>query len=138
MLKSAPAATPDAAAVTDDAIYRPGRIGAPGPPAAGVYLPQPPTRTEKYSYFRNRRQIVFAWLLVAAAGIIYGYVRVASKSWWTSPALVLLVVMVPPVIVNFWLRIGKASDAVRHHAITRDYQYANEAVDVFLPSCGER
>ena len=26
-----------------------------GLPAADVYLPQPPTRTEKYSYFRNRR-----------------------------------------------------------------------------------
>lgn len=142
MLKSAPTATPDAAAVTDDAIYRPARIdataGAPGPPA-GVYLPQPPTRTEKYSYFRNRRQFVFAWLLVAAAGIIYGYVRVASKSWWTSPALLLLVVMIPPVIVNFWLRIGKRRVTLSgHHAITRAYQHGNEAVDVFLPSCGEQ
>ncbi len=50
---------------------------------------------------------VFAWLLVAAVGILYGYVRVATKAWWSSPALLLLAVMVPPVVVNFWLRIGR-------------------------------
>ena len=112
---------------------------APDLSPAEPYLPQPPTRTEKYSYFRNRRQFVFAWLLVAAAGIIYGYVRVASKSWWTSPALLLLIVMIPPVIVNFWLRIGKRRVTLSgHHAITRAYQHGNEAVDVFLPSCGEQ
>ena len=46
--------------------------------------------------------------------------------------------MVPPVIVNFWLRIGKRRLTLSgHHAITRAYQYGYEAVDVFLPSCGE-
>jgi cellulose synthase (UDP-forming) len=109
-----------------------------GPPAAGRYLPRPPTRTEKYAYFGGRRPYVFAWLLVAAAGILYGYVRVATKSWWTSPALLLLAVMVPPVIINFWLRIGKPRlTLARHRAITSSYQYGDEAVDVFLPSCGE-
>ena len=111
---------------------------AAGPTAATSYLPRPPTRTEKYSYFRGRRPYVFAWLLVAAAGIVYGYVRVATKSWWTSPALLLLAVMVPPAVVNFWLRVGKPRlTLARHRAITREYHYGHEAVDVFLPSCGE-
>lgn len=114
------------------------RERAPRPAAAGSYLPRPPTRTEKYCYFRHRRPYVFAWLLVAAAGILYGYVRVATKAWWTSPALMLLVVMVPPVIVNFWLRIGKPRVTLSgHHAMTRAYQHGSHTVDVFLPSCGE-
>jgi cellulose synthase/poly-beta-1,6-N-acetylglucosamine synthase-like glycosyltransferase len=108
------------------------------PPAAGRYLPQPPTRTEKYGYFRGRRPYVFAWLLIAAMGILYGYVRVATKAWWTMPALLLLAVMVPPVVVNFWLRIGRPRlTLARHRAITGSYRYGHEAVDVFLPSCGE-
>jgi cellulose synthase (UDP-forming) len=124
-------------AVTSVAAPAESAATEPGPTATS-YLPRPPTRTEKYGYFRGRRPYVFAWLLVAAAGIIYGYVRVATKAWWTSPALVLLAVMVPPAIVNFWLRIGKPRVTLaRHHAITRDYLHGHEAVDVFLPSCGE-
>ena len=47
-------------------IARPGGSAANDSalPAANSYLPQPPTRTEKYCYFRNRRPFVFAWLLV--------------------------------------------------------------------------
>ena len=71
-------------------------------------------------------------------GILYGYVRVATKAWWTMPALLLLAVMVPPVIVSFWLRIGRPRlTLARHRAITGSYRYGHEAVDVFLPSCGE-
>ena len=109
-----------------------------GPPAAGPYLPQPPTRAEKYGYFHGRRRYVFAWLLVAAMGILYGYVRVATKAWWTTPALLLLAVMVPPVVVNFWLRIGRPRlTLARHRAIIDSYTYGHQAIDVFLPSCGE-
>ena len=116
----------------------PAPAGPPTPPGPGRYLPQPPTRTEKYGYFRGRRPYVFAWLLVAALGILYGYVRVATKAWWTTPALLLLVVMVPPVVINFWLRIGRPRlTLARHRAITGSYHYGHEAVDVFLPSCGE-
>jgi cellulose synthase (UDP-forming) len=111
---------------------------APSQPVDGLYLPRPPNRTEKYGYFRNRRPYVFAWLLIAGGGIIYGYVRVATTSWATSPALLLLIVMAPPVAVNFWLRIGRPRlTRAEHHAITRGYQYGNESVDIFLPSCGE-
>ncbi|HYA49574.1 MAG TPA: cellulose synthase catalytic subunit [Streptosporangiaceae bacterium] len=109
-----------------------------GPPGADRYLPRPPTRTEKYSYLGARRPYVFAWLLIAAMGILYGYVRVATKAWWTMPALLLLVVMVPPVVINFWLRIGRPRlTLARHRAIISSYTYGHEAIDVFLPSCGE-
>lgn len=111
---------------------------AAGLPAAGIYLPQPPTRAEKYRYFRNRRPLVFAWLLIASAGILYGYVRVATKAWWAWPALLLLAVMIPPVLVNFWLRIGRPRLTLAgHQAGTRGYLYGNESIDVFLPCCGE-
>jgi hypothetical protein len=106
--------------------------GAPGLPRAGSDLPQPPTRSEKYGYFHHRRRYVFACLLIAAAGTLYGYVQVATKSSWTSPALAL------PVVVNLWLRIGRPQLVLSgHHAITRAYQQGCETVDVFLPSCGE-
>jgi cellulose synthase (UDP-forming) len=125
-------------AVTSIATPADSAADGSGLAAAGPYLPRPPTRTEKYSYFGSRRPYVFAWLLIAAMGILYGYVRVATKAWWTAPALVLLVVMVPPVIVNFWLRIGRPRlTLARHLAIMDSYQYGNESVDVFLPSCGE-
>jgi cellulose synthase (UDP-forming) len=125
------------AGISVAALAEPAR-GTVGLAAPSLYLPQPPTRAEKYGYFRNRRPLVFAWLLIAAAGILYGYVRVATKSWWTSPALVLLVVMVPPVIVNFWLRIGRPRlTLAAHHAIMRSYQHSCQTVDVFLPTCGE-
>jgi cellulose synthase (UDP-forming) len=134
----------DAAAPTGDANSLsggqadPAAGAAPRLGSAGTYLPQPPTRAEKYSYFRNRRPFVFAWLLLASAGIIYGYVRVATRSWATSPALLVLTVMVPPVIVNFWLRIGRPRLTLAgHHAIRRAYQHGEQTVDVFLPSCGE-
>ena len=48
---------------------------------------------------------MFAWLLVASAGVLYGYVHVAARAWLVSPLMwLLLMVMVPPVVVNFWLR----------------------------------
>jgi cellulose synthase (UDP-forming) len=114
---------------------------ADGPPlrtGTGIYLPQPPTRAEKYGYFGKRRPLVFAWLLLGALGILYGFTRVATKSWLTSPALLLLIVMVPPALVNFWLRIGKPRLTLpAHQAIARAYRPGRETVDVFLPSCGE-
>jgi len=109
-----------------------------GPPGADRYLPRPPTRTEKYSYLGARRPYVFAWLLIAAVGILYGYVHVATKAWWTMPALLLLAVMVPPVVINFWLRIGRPRlTLARHRAVISSYTYGHQAIDVFLPSCGE-
>ena len=78
--------------------------------SAGIYLPTPPTLAEKYLYFGKPRRWVFAWLLVAAAGILYGYVHVAEHAWVVAPVMwLLLMVMVPPVVINFWLRTGRTA-----------------------------
>src|ERR1019366_10302375 len=74
----------------------------------GMYLPRPPDSREKYEYFGRQRRWVFAWLLIASAGVLYGYIHVAERAWAVSPLMwLLLMVMVPPVVVNFWLRIGR-------------------------------
>ena len=74
---------------------------------AEIYLPRPPDDQEKYKYFGKPRRWVFAWLLVASAGVLYGYIHVAERAWLVAPLMwLLLMVMVPPVVVNFWLRIG--------------------------------
>jgi hypothetical protein len=72
-----------------------------------IYLPRPPDDQEKYGYFGKPPRWVFGWLLIASAGVLYGYVHVAERAWLVSPLMwLLLMVMVPPVLVNFWLRIG--------------------------------
>ena len=105
----------------------------------GRYLPQPPSREEKYQYFGSQRRWAFGWLLVAAAGILYGYVRVAEHAWAVAPLMwLLLMVMVPPVVINFWLRTGRPRLTLAAHQATVDgYRGHGETVDVFLPSCGE-
>jgi cellulose synthase (UDP-forming) len=105
----------------------------------GIYLPRPPDVREKYEYFGKPRRWVFAWLLVASAGILYGYIHVAERAWVVSPLMwLLLMVMVPPVVVNFWLRIGPPRLTLsEHQATVSSYREHSETVDVFLPSCGE-
>jgi cellulose synthase (UDP-forming) len=104
-----------------------------------MYLPQPPTEAEKFSYLRDRRRWIFAWLLVGSLGILYGYVMVAVKSSWTTPALLLLVVMVPPVLVNVWLRSHRPRvDLDSHRAQLMAYRPdPRDTVDIWLPTCGE-
>ncbi len=111
----------------------------PGSERAKLYLPSPPSRHEKYHYFDSTRRWAFAWLLVAAGGVLYGYLHVAVKAWAISPLMwLVLTVMVPPVLVNFWLRIHKPRLTLTEHlANVSSYQPAGETVDVFLPSCGE-
>ena len=105
----------------------------------GMYLSQPPGRQEKYEYFGKQRRWVFAWLLIASAGVLYGYVHVAERAWAVAPLMwLLLMVMVPPVVVNFWLRIGHPRlTLAEHQATVSNYREHGETVDVFLPSCGE-
>ena len=107
--------------------------------AAEPYLPRPPGRREKYEYFGKPRRLVFAWLLVAAVGILYGYVRVAEHAWLVAPIMwLLLMVMVPPVVINFWLRAGRPRLTLAEHQSTvASYTDDCETIDVFLPSCGE-
>jgi cellulose synthase (UDP-forming) len=104
-----------------------------------IYLPRPPNHREKYAYFGRPRRWVFAWLLIASGGVLYGYVHVAERAWVVSPVMwLLLMVMVPPVAVNFWLRIGRPRlTLVEHEAAVASYIEQGESVDVFLPSCGE-
>ena len=104
-----------------------------------IYLPQPPDDREKYRYFGKQRRWVFAWLLIASIGVLYGYVRVAEHAWLVAPIMwLLLMVMVPPVVVNFWLRIGRPRlTLAEHQATVANYREHGESVDVFLPSCGE-
>jgi len=111
----------------------------PGTQVADGYLPQPPSGQEKYQYFGQQRRWAFGWLLIAAAGILYGYVRVAEHAWAVAPIMwLLLMVMVPPVAINFWLRTGRPRLTLAAHQATVDgYREQGETVDVFLPSCGE-
>ena len=104
-----------------------------------VYLPRPPDDREKYDYFGRQRRWMFAFLLIASVGVLYGYIHVAERAWAVSPLMwLLLMVMVPPVAVNFWLRIGRPRlTQDEHQAIVAAYREQGETVDVFLPSCGE-
>jgi cellulose synthase (UDP-forming) len=112
---------------------------APRAAATREYLPEPPDDREKYEYFSGHRRWAFAWLLVASAGVLYGYVRVAERAWAVAPLMwLLLMVMVPPVAINFWLRIGKPRLTLAEHlANVASGSGHGEQVDVFLPSCGE-
>jgi len=105
----------------------------------GLYLPQPPDDQEKYKYFGKPRRWAFTWLLVASAGVLYGYIHVAERAWIVAPVMwLLLMVLVPPVAINFWLRIGRPRlTLAAHQAAVAGYQEHGEPVDVFLPSCGE-
>src|ERR1700743_505519 len=105
---------------------------------ADDYLPRPPGDDEKYAYFGRPRRLGFAWLLIASAGVLYGYVHVAARAWLGSPLFwLLLMVMVPPVVVNFWLRAGRPRlTLAEHQAFVAGSQPAGETVDVFLPSAG--
>ena len=67
-----------------------------------MYLPRPPDSREKYEYFRRQRRWVFAWLLIASAGVLYGYIHVAEHAWVVAPLMwLLLMVIVPPIAINF-------------------------------------
>jgi cellulose synthase (UDP-forming) len=103
------------------------------------YLPRPPTDQEKYSYFNKPRRWVFGWLFVAAIGVLYGYVMVALKAPWTTPALLFLPIMVPPVVVNAWLRGHRPRlTLAKHRVVLAGYRPdPADTVDIWLPVCGE-
>jgi cellulose synthase (UDP-forming) len=104
-----------------------------------TYLPRPPDDSEKYKYLVKQPRWVFVWLLVASVGVLYGYVRVAERAWLISPLMwLLLMLIVPPIVVNFWLRIGPPRlTLIEHQSTVAKYREHGETVDVFLPSCGE-
>ncbi|MFU8871168.1 glycosyltransferase family 2 protein [Micromonospora sp. SL4-19] len=104
-----------------------------------LYLPQPPTDQEKYSYFQKSKPWIFAWIFVSALGILYGYVMVAVKAPWTTPALLFLPIMIMPVLVNFWLRSHRPRLTLpKHKAIVSQYRPdPADTVDIWVPICGE-
>src|SRR5581483_3200370 len=57
------------------------------------------------------------------------------------PAMLLLVVMAPPVLVNVWLRLQHPRSSLAGHREILDRwsrrPHRSPSVDVFLPSCGE-
>ena len=110
-----------------------------GEQAPKIYLPRPPKDREKYKYFGGPRRLVFTWLLIASAGVLYGYIHVAERAWLVTPFMwLLLMVMLPPVAVNYWLRMGRPRLTLsEHQATVASYRERGETVDVFLPSCGE-
>jgi cellulose synthase (UDP-forming) len=113
---------------------------APPPVPPTAYLPAPPSDDEVYQYFGQHRPWAFAWLLIAAGGIVYGYSEVAREAWIVSPIMFLfLMVMVPPVVVNFWLRTGRPRLTLADHRerVARWRGTPEPSVDVFLPTCGE-
>jgi cellulose synthase (UDP-forming) len=103
------------------------------------YLPRPPSQRDKYAYFGRPRRWAFAWIFVACAGILYGFVHVAEHAWLIAPLFwLLLMVLVPPVVLNFWLRIRLPRlTLAEHEAAVAGYRENGERIDVFLPSCGE-
>ncbi len=104
-----------------------------------MYLPEAPTDAEKYSYFHRHRRWIFAWLLIGQLGVVYGFVMVAIKVPWTSPVLMFLIVMIPPIVVNFWLRTLRPRLTLpAHRAMTASYLPSpHDTVDIWLPTCGE-
>jgi cellulose synthase (UDP-forming) len=104
------------------------------------YLPAPPADDEAYQYFGAHRPWAFAWLLIAASGIVYGYAEVSREAWVVSPVMfLLLMVMVPPVVVNFWLRAGRPRLGLGEHRerVASWLPRHEPPVDIFLPNCGE-
>ena len=104
-------------------------------------LPKPPTDEEVFRYFSKPRKRSFTWLFFAQCCLIYSYCMVMRRDPHAWPGFILLTFMVPPVVVNFWLRVqphrAKLSD---HKQRVQDFSADPgefPSVDVFLPCCGE-
>jgi cellulose synthase (UDP-forming) len=106
-----------------------------------IHLPTPPDLKEKYSYFAKQRRWPFVWLFLSQSVLIAAYVLVMIHSPITSIGLVFLTFMVPPTIVNFWLRMRKRRVNRDDHetlvARWRKRSSSFPSVDVFIPCCGE-
>ena len=117
------------------------RGGGPVISLAAGHLPDPPTEDEAYSYFAVQRRWPFVWLFLAQATLVYSFVMVMTHSPTTSLGLALLTFMVPPLVVNLWLRTRRRRITLEDHLV-QVYQWRRRrtvwpTVDVFLPCCGE-
>ena len=114
---------------------------AGGPATPGFHLPDSPTDAEKYSYFGVQRRWPFIWLFISQCCLIYAFAAVMLRTLDTAIGLVFLTVMVPPVVVNLWLRMRRRRIDLEEHVLTvetwRQHTPHVPSVDIFLPSCGE-
>jgi cellulose synthase (UDP-forming) len=106
------------------------------------HLPSPPTDAERDSYFGRQPRWPFVWLFISQSVLIAAFVLVMVHNPLTAMALVLLTFMVPPTVVNFWLRIKRRRLTLDGHrrlvsAWRRRHADWAPSVDVFLPCCGE-
>ena len=83
------------------------RLPEPAPHPSRRFLPSPPDEATKYSYLGKQRRWPFVWIFVAQGTLVYAYAMVMRHSIATSLGLVLLTFTVPPLVVNFWLRIRR-------------------------------
>jgi cellulose synthase (UDP-forming) len=105
------------------------------------YVPDPPSDKERYSYFGRPARWEFAWLFVAQLLIIYSYVGVMSKSPMLWPGLIMVTFLLPPTLVNFWLRIRRQRSLLPEHVDKIVEWRLNNVylppIDIFVPVCGE-
>jgi len=108
-------------------------------PAPG--MPGAPSDEEKYSYFGSRKRWPFVWLFISQLLLVYSFVMVMKRNPDAALGLILLTFMVPPIFVNFWLRIRPHRTVLSEHVDKVDAWQAGRrdfpSVDVMLPSCGE-
>ncbi len=105
-----------------------------------MYLPNPPSNMEKYSFFGKQKRWAFVWLFAAQLTAIYAFVEVALHGYDTLFLLVFLLLLLPPTVVNFWLRMRSHRGTLDEHlALVADWRAKDvrPSVDVFLPVCGE-
>jgi cellulose synthase (UDP-forming) len=132
-----PAGRPDVAEPRRPA-HAPRAVAATVP---DYHLPSPPSDQEKYSYFGVQRRWPFVWLFFAQACLVYAFVRVMLRTPDTALGLILLTVMIPPMVVNLWLRMKRRRLSIEEHVVGVETWRATveelPSVDVFLPVCGE-
>ncbi len=111
------------------------------PSAPAFHLPSPPSDEEKYSYFAVQRRWPFVWLFLSQACLVYAFVMVMLHTPDTALGLILLTFMLPPMVVNLWLRMKRRRLTLEQHVVGvetwRATLEAAPSVDVFLPTCGE-
>jgi cellulose synthase (UDP-forming) len=105
------------------------------------HLPSPPSDAEKYSYLDVQRRWPFVWLFASQCLLVYAYIGVMDHNVHTALGFILLTFIVPPMIVNLWLRMRKRRVSLEDHVVfvegwRRDLSTA-PSVDVFIPVCGE-
>lgn len=113
----------------------------PAGPSAPVHLPEPPTDAEKYSYFGIQRRWPFVWLFISQCLLAWAFTSVMIRNPASAMGLVLLTFLIPPMIVNLWLRLRRRRVSLEDHIVRiEDWRRGRvdfPSVDVFLPTCGE-